>query len=102
MFFLCPFTCRVWERVQAWIGVGHQMTTLLGAIKWISKMHKGATVKAKAGRLAFCATTYYIWQARNETRFDEGKKTEEDVVAKIKHVVYKILFSIYPHDLIKF
>ncbi|CAH9076372.1 unnamed protein product [Cuscuta epithymum] len=102
LFFQCPFSCRVWDRIKAWIGLGHQMTTLLSAIKWITKTHKGATLKAKTGRLAFCAVAYYIWQARNEMRFDEGKKTEDDVVAKIKHVVYKILFSIYPHDLIKF
>ncbi|CAH9148220.1 unnamed protein product [Cuscuta epithymum] len=78
------------------------MNTLLSAIKWISKKRRGSTLKAKAGRLAFCAAVYHIWQARNNVRFDEATRTEDDVVAKIKHVVYKILYSIYPHDLVNF
>ncbi|CAH9071106.1 unnamed protein product [Cuscuta epithymum] len=102
LFFCCPFACRVWDKIRAWVGFGNQMNTLLSAIKWISKKRKGSTLKAKAGRLAFCATVYHIWQARNNARFDEGMKSEDDVVAKIKHVVYKILYSIYPHDLVKF
>ncbi|CAH9126786.1 unnamed protein product [Cuscuta epithymum] len=102
LFFLCPFTCRIWQQIRNWMGLGHDMTTLLSAIKWITKTHRGSNMKAKAARIAFCATVYYIWHARNEVRFDDGKKTEEDIIAKIKHVVYKILFSIYPHELVTF
>ncbi|CAH9131358.1 unnamed protein product, partial [Cuscuta epithymum] len=84
------------------MGLRHEMTTMLSAVKWITKTHKGSKLKAKAARIAFCATVYYIWHARNVIRFDDGKKTEEDIIMKIKHVVYRILFSIYPHELVYF
>ncbi|CAH9085418.1 unnamed protein product [Cuscuta europaea] len=102
LFFLCPFTCRVWHHVRSWMGLRHEMSTLLSSIKWIKKTHKGSTLKAKAARIAFCATVYYIWHARNEGRFDGKMKKEEEVVAKIKHVMYKVLYNIYPHELITF
>ncbi|CAH9073233.1 unnamed protein product [Cuscuta europaea] len=82
--------------------LGHDMTTLLSAVKWIMKTHRGSTPKAKAARLAFCATVYYIWHGRNEIRFEGGSKTEGDIIAKIKHVVYKVLYNLYPHELINF
>ncbi|CAH9096812.1 unnamed protein product [Cuscuta epithymum] len=78
------------------------MTTLSSSVKWILKDHKGSKIKGKAVRIAFCAAVYYLWHARNANRFDEGDVKEDEVVAKIKHVVYKILFNIYPHDLITF
>ncbi|CAH9100586.1 unnamed protein product [Cuscuta epithymum] len=102
LFFLCPFTCRVWQHIRSWMGLKHDMTTLLSAIKWIMKTHKGSRMKAKAVRLAFCAAVYYIWHARNACRFDGSTKKEEEIIAKIKHVVYKIIYSIYPHDFISF
>ncbi|CAH9108804.1 unnamed protein product [Cuscuta europaea] len=102
LFFLCPFTCRVWHHVRSWMGLRHEMSTLLSSIKWIKKTLKGSTLKAKAARIAFCATVYYIWHARNECRFDGKMKKEEEVVAKVKHVVYKVLYNIYPHELITF
>ncbi|CAH9099317.1 unnamed protein product [Cuscuta epithymum] len=92
----------VWQHIRNWMGLGHEMTTFLSAIKWITKTHKGSTMKAKAVRLAFCASIYYIWHVRNELRFDGGLKTEADVISNVKHVVYKILYSLYPHELINF
>ncbi|CAH9148827.1 unnamed protein product [Cuscuta epithymum] len=102
LFFLCPFTCRIWGKIREWLGMENQMTTLRSSVKWIIKKCKGSTLKAKAVRIAFCAAAYHIWRARNACRFDDCLKTEDEVIAKIKHVVYKILFSLYPHDLIKF
>ncbi|CAH9084953.1 unnamed protein product [Cuscuta europaea] len=102
LFFLCPFTCRVWQHIRIWMRLGRDMTTLLSAVKWIMKTHRGSTLKAKAARLAFCATIYYIWHGRNEIRFEGGSKTEGDIIAKIKHVVYKVLYNLYPHELINF
>ncbi|CAH9148298.1 unnamed protein product [Cuscuta epithymum] len=55
LFFRCPFTCRVWQQVRNWIGMRHDMTTLLSAIKWITKSNRGSTLKAKAARTAFVA-----------------------------------------------
>ncbi|CAH9071145.1 unnamed protein product [Cuscuta europaea] len=102
LFFVCSFVCSIWTKIRDWIGITKQMTTLEKAIKWIRKDHEGALIKSKAVRLAFCATIYWVWHTRNAYRFDDITKTEDDVVAKIKHVVYKILYNIYPYDLITF
>ncbi|CAH9094512.1 unnamed protein product [Cuscuta epithymum] len=102
LFFLCSFACRVWTRIRDWIGIKRQMTTLEKAVKWIRTEHRGALMKSKAIRLAFCATIYWLWHTRNASRFEDTMKTEEDVVAKIKHVVYKILYNMYPYELINF
>ncbi|CAH9067604.1 unnamed protein product [Cuscuta epithymum] len=83
------------------MGLGHEMTTLLSSIKWITKTHKGSTLKAKAARLAFCASVYYIWHTRNENLFDDGTKTEDNVIAKVKHMligVFGALVSFMDRD----
>ncbi|CAH9085405.1 unnamed protein product [Cuscuta europaea] len=103
----CPPDCKpdvgqVWSKVRAWIGMPRQMTTLDSSVKWIKKDHAGAGVKAKAARIAFIYTIYWIWRVRNATRFDDAKAHEEEVFARIQYMVYKILFSIYPHELIMF
>ncbi|CAH9110833.1 unnamed protein product [Cuscuta europaea] len=46
LFFLRPFTCRVWQHIRNWMGLRHEMTTLLSAVKWIMKTHRGSTLKA--------------------------------------------------------
>ncbi|CAH9115366.1 unnamed protein product [Cuscuta europaea] len=102
LFFVCPFSCRIWEQVKNWLGLRHHMTTIWSSVKWILKEHKGSKLKGKAVRIAFCATLYHIWQARNANRFDGNCRKEDELIAKIKHVVYKILFNIYPREMIKF
>ncbi len=102
LFFGCKFTGTVWSKLRAWIGMPREMSTLESSVKWIRKDHAGVGIKAKALRIAFIYTIYWLWRVRNATRFDDKKTHEEDVFARIQYMVYKILYSIYPHELITF
>ncbi|CAH9122317.1 unnamed protein product [Cuscuta epithymum] len=68
----------------------------------LGRLSISAHVQAKASRIVFCFSIYWIRSTRNATRFDGLAPKEEDVFAKIKYIVYKILYSLYLHDLVVF
>ncbi|CAH9109723.1 unnamed protein product [Cuscuta europaea] len=102
LFFECCFTGQVWETVKQWLGLTRSMHTLRSSVKWIKKEQSGANLKAKAVRIAFCYSIYWIWRSRNSIRFDGAKANIQGVVAQIKFMVYKLLYSLYPVDMINF
>ncbi|CAH9145483.1 unnamed protein product [Cuscuta epithymum] len=100
LYFECFFSGKVWAMMKAWIGIPRMMGTLASAVKWIKKERSGASVRAKAARIAFSCTIYSLWRVRNAARFDDFLPKEEEVFARIQYVVYKILYCIYPYDLV--
>ncbi|CAH9091992.1 unnamed protein product [Cuscuta epithymum] len=102
LYFECIITGQVWTRIKAWLGITRQMTTLRSAVKWIKKEHNGAHIKAKAVRITFCFTIYWMWRTRNSICFEAAKVKVEDIIHHIKYMVYKVLFSIYPYHMITF
>ncbi|CAH9093039.1 unnamed protein product [Cuscuta europaea] len=73
LYFECVFTGQVWNLIRDWLGLTRQMTTLSSAVKWMKKEQTGANVKAKAVRLSFCYTVYWIWRMRNMICFEKAK-----------------------------
>ncbi|CAH9089943.1 unnamed protein product [Cuscuta europaea] len=102
LYFECPFSGKIWSLVKNWIDMPRLMGTLSSSVKWIKKERSGATIKAKATRIAFCFSVYHIWRTRNAIKFDGTSPKVEDVFARIKYIVYKVLYSIYSHELVVF
>ncbi|CAH9125273.1 unnamed protein product [Cuscuta epithymum] len=84
--------------VNEWLGMPRLMGTLASSVKWIKKERSGANVQAKASRIALYFSIYWIWRVRNAATFDGVTPKEDDVFARIKYIVYKVLYSIYPYD----
>ncbi|CAH9069914.1 unnamed protein product [Cuscuta epithymum] len=101
LFFTCAFSGKVWHRVRTWLDIPREMGTMLNSLKWIKRKRQGSGIKAKAARIAFCYSIYWIWRTRNATCFDGLVPKEEVVFARIQYIVYKILYSLYPHELVK-
>lgn len=78
------------------------MNTLSSAIKWITKDYKGALIKSKAIIIAFAATVYTIWKARNEVTFNNKAATIPVIFFQIQNTVYCLLYSFYPLEAIRF
>ncbi|CAH9050033.1 unnamed protein product [Cuscuta europaea] len=102
LFFECSCTGQLWRNVKDWLGISRQMTSLRSAIKWMQRECKGVHIRAKATRIAFSYTIYWIWRTRNAIRFDGATLKLEDMLAKIKFMMYKVLYSLYPYHMITF
>ncbi|CAH9074929.1 unnamed protein product [Cuscuta europaea] len=100
LFFACVFAGNVWQKVKRWLQLPRRMGTLHSSLNWIKKERQGSGIKAKAARIAFCYTVYWIWRTRNATCFDGLTPREDDVFARIQYITYKILYSIYPFELV--
>lgn len=97
LFYACPTTRAVWDGVRSWLGVSRQMSTIDSAIKWIKKDYGGGRPVSKMLRLSFCATIYYIWQARNAAVFERNQANPQAILARVKLSTYRVLYRLYPH-----
>ncbi|KAK6160826.1 hypothetical protein DH2020_004207 [Rehmannia glutinosa] len=97
LFFTCPITNLLWNRIKAWLKIHRSMSTLASAIKWIRK-DKADPILKKARAVAFCCSIYHIWKARNAHVFDGDPFSYEAVFKKIQFHVYQVIYSIFPPD----
>ena len=72
------------------------MSTLKAATKWIFKEAKGTGIQARAKRIGFACTVYYMWEARNKRIFEGVIKQPEDIIRRIQIQVYSGLYNLYP------
>ncbi|CAH9112761.1 unnamed protein product [Cuscuta europaea] len=89
---------EVWRKVTTWLGIPREMRTMHSSLKWIKKERQGSGIRAKAARIAFCFSIYWIWRTRNATCFDGLLPKEDDIFARIQYITYKILYSLYPYE----
>ncbi|CAH9135532.1 unnamed protein product, partial [Cuscuta epithymum] len=99
LFFNCCDTGLVWRDICAWVGMKRAGFTLSSVVKCCKKDFGGARLRSKAVTLAFCATIHTIWKARNENIFP---LTDQGLTMQIKVATYKILYRLYPPEMIDF
>lgn len=68
-FFLCSFSGAVWTQIKLWFGISRAMSSILSAIKWLSKEARGSSWIRKVKRIALVCSVYQIWIARNRLIF---------------------------------
>lgn len=98
LFFSCTFVSSIWSRVRSWLNIRRSMSTLHSAIKWIKKDYGSAFIKSKDVVLAFAATIYNIWNARNKVIFAGKQVSSSETLNSFKTLVYTVLSSFYPGD----
>ncbi|KAL0305326.1 UNVERIFIED_CONTAM: hypothetical protein Sangu_3037200 [Sesamum angustifolium] len=102
LFFECPFSNFVWTNIRQWLGIRRHMSTLLSAVKWLIKEKTRSSVQNKARLIALACTVYSLWRHRNEVIFEGKTPCPEELVISIKITVYRILLSLFPHELITY
>ncbi|KAL0342995.1 UNVERIFIED_CONTAM: hypothetical protein Sangu_1186900 [Sesamum angustifolium] len=102
LFFECPFSNFVWTNIRQWLGIRRRMSTLLSAVKWLIKEKTRSSVQNKARLIALACTVYSLWRHRNEVIFEGKTPCPEELVISIKITVYRILLSLFPHELITY
>lgn len=96
LFFTCSFSFSLWLQVKEWVGLKRRMSTMASALKWMKKEVKGKGWKTKAKRMAFAATVYYIWKARNALVFEGRRIKVEECISGVKTTVYTLIMRLYP------
>ncbi|CAH9069809.1 unnamed protein product [Cuscuta europaea] len=96
LYFDCTCTGQLWNNVKDRLGISRQMASLKSVVKWTQRECKGAHIRAKATRIAFSYTIYWIWRTRNAIRFDGAALKLDEMFTHIKYMVYKVLYSLYP------
>ncbi|KAL0317542.1 UNVERIFIED_CONTAM: hypothetical protein Sangu_2168500 [Sesamum angustifolium] len=100
LFFECPFSNFVWTNIRQWLGINRRMSTLLSAVKWLIKEKMRSSVQNKARLIALACTVYSLWRHRNEVIFEGKTPCPEGLVISIRITVYRILLTLFPHELI--
>lgn len=87
LFFGCCFTADVWKRVLHACQFSRNPLSLTREVSWFCKKALGKSLLARTRRVAFCATIYFLWQARNEAIFQQAHLDSHVIFAKIKNAV---------------
>ncbi|KAL0331191.1 UNVERIFIED_CONTAM: hypothetical protein Sangu_1664600 [Sesamum angustifolium] len=90
------------DQHTAVLGIRRHMSTLLSAVKWLIKEKTRSSVQNKARLIALACTVYSLWRHRNEVIFEGKTPCPEELVISIKITVYRILLSLFPHELITY
>ncbi|XP_052198247.1 uncharacterized protein LOC127805524 [Diospyros lotus] len=102
LFFQCSMSSSVWGHIKAWLGISRDMTTIGSTLKWIKREARGASWQGKAKRIALAAMIYHIWQAWNRKVFEDLRACGDNIINRIKTLVYRIMFCMYPYVLIQY
>lgn len=85
LFFRCIYTKKVWEAVCLWSGMkppsALSWSSLIG---WAGKRFKGRNGVSTMRRVAFLATIYFIWRARNTYTFRGVCLTQQQTLHNIQ------------------
>lgn len=88
LFFNCCFSKTIWRGTLERIGFYANESSWEGWLTWVSKTCKGKELKARIGRLAFCALIYIIWKERNKCLHEGLEATPIAIIQEVFHSIY--------------
>ncbi|XP_074315119.1 uncharacterized protein LOC141651299 [Silene latifolia] len=92
LFFTCPYSHDVMQRVLLWLGLTRRPLCLRQELLKLSR-YKGKGWRKKWARCCIAAAVYLIWQQRNWRLFDRGSRSVEHLVNQIKYFVSIRLYA---------
>ncbi|GJY61990.1 hypothetical protein Tco_0462647 [Tanacetum coccineum] len=93
LFFECNFSKQVWFKVKRFTGLSNSMPSIDSIIHDIIHFAKRKSSRSIIAKLVVAATTYFIWQERNNRMFKKSKRSVEQVADCIINVVRLKLLS---------
>ncbi|GJW83345.1 putative reverse transcriptase domain-containing protein [Tanacetum coccineum] len=79
LFFECAYSTKVWDYVQVLVDLDNVPPTLMDIVATLQAMGKARTARSIFGRLILAATTYFIWNERNNRMFNKINRKPEDI-----------------------
>ncbi|XP_075492649.1 uncharacterized protein LOC142530721 [Primulina tabacum] len=79
--------------IRAWLGMSKRMESPTAILRAFRTTYGGKLVLARMRLSALAAIIYTVWNARNMTMFDEEDHRIEDLVRKIKIIVFHCIPS---------
>ncbi|GJV22742.1 hypothetical protein Tco_1375437 [Tanacetum coccineum] len=80
LFFECNFSKHVWHRVKVIAGLPNSSDAINSIMNDIIPFSMRRTSKRIAAKLVVAASTYFIWQERNNRMFKKVKRSLDQVV----------------------
>ncbi|OIT08203.1 hypothetical protein A4A49_63179, partial [Nicotiana attenuata] len=83
LFFGCPYTKNIWQRLLNWLGCPRQIRTWQEELKWVTTC---ATQKKGIGTIVssvFGMMVYLIWRDINKIRFQSGNSSSDRLCREI-------------------
>ncbi|XP_061375404.1 uncharacterized protein LOC133317555 [Gastrolobium bilobum] len=89
LFFLCPTVIRVWKVVRDWSPITRTFISLQRSVSHLVRERALSGTLGKTRCLVIALTVYCTWLARNLLLFDHVPFLVDDVINKIKFLVYR-------------
>jgi hypothetical protein len=87
LFFECSFSSQVWISLKVFADLGMLPLSLDAIISFLTVKARSRSARSVVSKLLFAATSYVIWQERNNRIFKQQKRTEAQVVDFIQATV---------------
>ncbi|OIT22383.1 hypothetical protein A4A49_59473, partial [Nicotiana attenuata] len=83
LYFGCPKTNKLWDRVLKWLGITRQIGSWQDELNWISRLARRKNCKAEITTATFAMVVYCIWRERNSIRFNKGRYNMDELCKEI-------------------
>ncbi|XP_022040693.1 uncharacterized protein LOC110943250 [Helianthus annuus] len=83
LFFQCSFATKVWEAVRKMVNMESVNNTWSSVMQWMIQNTNSRTLDRIVGKILIAATSYYVWQERNNRLFSSVQRSPE----MLSHVI---------------
>ncbi|XP_021979813.1 uncharacterized protein LOC110875929 [Helianthus annuus] len=87
LFFQCSFSAKIWNIVNKRVDMGNVNDTWSSIMAWIEQHASSKKLEHIVCKLVVAASTYFIWQERNNRLFSHLQRREETVAQLILDMV---------------
>ena len=81
------FSFQVWGSLKTFSGLSDIPSSLEDVVRYLIPISKSRYVRSVVSKLLFAATSYFIWQERNNRIFKQQRRSESQVIDLIKLTV---------------
>ena len=87
LFFECVYSFQVWDSLKVFAGLTDIPSSLENVVHHLAPMASSRSVRSVVSKLLLAATSYFIWQERNNRIFKQQRRSESQVIDVIKATV---------------
>ncbi|XP_022019065.1 uncharacterized protein LOC110919095 [Helianthus annuus] len=87
LFFQCSFASKVWNEVKTMVQMGNVDSSWQSIMTWMECNASSKRTDHIICKLVIAASTYFVWQERNNCLFSNAFADQKVVIQKIKETV---------------
>ncbi|KAJ0463265.1 putative reverse transcriptase zinc-binding domain-containing protein [Helianthus annuus] len=93
LFFLCPFAMQVWNQVKDMAYMENVNASWISIMDWLEQNACSKSAQSIVSKMVVAASTYFIWQERNNRLFSQRQRSAAMIANVILHTVRLKLLS---------